>query len=157
MEPSLPAPGRLPQTGAVAADRRARAAPAGTGEGWIDFCFIALFVAGLLNLVDGLWALDHSDAGAVSEDAEELLWYSNSLDLWGWFYVATGVLLIAAGFGVFRRAPWARWTGIVFASVSIVVNMMWVFVFPIAALIHVLLGTLVLYGLAVYAKPRAMT
>jgi hypothetical protein len=148
MDYSLPAPGRQPLATTVP-ERRARVAR-GTGEGWIAFCGITLAVAGLLNLVDGLWALDRGDTATVSQETEDMLWYSNSLDVWGWLYIATGALLVAAGIGMFSRRPWARWTGILLASVSIVVNMMWVFVFPIAALIHVLLGTLVVYGLTVY-------
>jgi len=143
--------GGSPVTSAEAAAYRSEYEGA-SGDGWIAFSGIALFIAGLLNLVDGLWALDRSDAAGISEQVEDLLWYSESLEVWGWFYIVTGVLLLAAGVGVFARTPWARWTGILFASASIVVNMMWVFVFPIAALIHVLLGTLVVYGLTVYGR-----
>jgi uncharacterized membrane protein HdeD (DUF308 family) len=121
-----------------------------TGGGWVAFSGIILIIAGLLNLVDGLWALDRSDSAAISDEVEDLLWYSHSLEVWGWFYIVAGALLVAAGIGVFSRRQWARWTGVLFATASIVINMMWVFVFPIAALIHVLLGTLVVYGLMVY-------
>jgi uncharacterized Tic20 family protein len=120
------------------------------GTGWVVYAGIMLIVSGLLNLVDGLWAIDRSDSPAVSDEVEELLWYSDSLEAWGWFYVATGALLVAAGIGVFTRAEWARWAGVFLASASIVINMMWVFAFPIVSLILVLLGSLVVYGLTTY-------
>jgi hypothetical protein len=120
------------------------------GTGWIVYSGIMLMIAGLLNLVDGLWAIDHRNSAVISDDTRELLWYSDSLQAWGWFYVATGGLLLLAGACVFGRVQWARWVGIFAASVSVVINMMWVFVFPIASLILILLGSLVIYGLAVY-------
>lgn len=150
MDPSMPAAGRPPMTSAQTTDYPPRHYEGPAGGGWIAFSGVAMVIAGLLNLVDGLWALDRSDAAAISEEVEDLLWYSESLEVWGWFYIVTGALLVAAGIGVFTRTPWARWIGVLFASASIVINMMWVFVFPIAALIHVLLGMLVVYGLTTY-------
>jgi uncharacterized membrane protein HdeD (DUF308 family) len=120
------------------------------GTGWIAYSGIMLILAGLLNLVDGLWAIDHRNSSVIGDQTEELLFYSDSLQAWGWFYVVTGGILLVAGACVFSRVQWARWVGIFAASVSVVVNMMWVFVFPIAALVLILLGTLVIYGLAVY-------
>jgi hypothetical protein len=120
------------------------------GTGWIVYSGIMLVIAGLLNLVDGLWAIDHRDSVVISDETEELLWYANSLETWGWFYVVTGCILLLAGASVFSRAQWARWVGIFAATVSVVINMMWVFVFPIASLILILLGSMVIYGLSVY-------
>ncbi|HEX8803456.1 MAG TPA: hypothetical protein VF743_04665 [Acidimicrobiales bacterium] len=118
------------------------------GTGWVTFAGVILILSGLLNLVDGLWALDVSDE-AVS-GAEELLWHSSSIETWGWIYTIAGAVLVLVGIGVLTRNPLARWVGVGAASVSMIINMMWVFVFPIAALIHVTLAALVIYGLTAY-------
>ena len=120
------------------------------GKGWITFSGVMLIVAGLLNLVDGLWALDASDSPAVTDEVEDLLWYSDSLTLWGWVYTIVGAVMIVIGIGVFSRNQLARWIGIGIASVSMATNMMWVFVYPIPALIHFLVATAILYALTVY-------
>jgi cytochrome b subunit of formate dehydrogenase len=120
------------------------------GPGWILYSGVMLVLAGFLNLVDGLWAIDLSDSAAISDDVEAQLWYSDSLELWGWIYTILGVALIIVGIGVFSRRQLARWLGIGAASISAVVNMMWVFVYPIPALIHVVLACMVVYGLTTY-------
>ena len=117
------------------------------GSGWIAFAGIMLIITGALSIVNGLWALDHKDsAGAV---ASQLL-YENKLETWGWIYLIGGIVVILAGVAVFGRAQWARWVGVIVASVSIIVNMTWVFAYPIQSLILVGVGAMVLYALIVY-------
>jgi uncharacterized Tic20 family protein len=120
------------------------------GTGWVVFSGLILVFAGFLNLVDGLWALDRSDSQAISDDGEKLLWYNHSLETWGWIYTIAGVVLVVVGIGVFTGRRWAQWIGIAAAGASMIVNMMWVFVFPIPALIHVTLAAMVVYGLTAY-------
>jgi hypothetical protein len=128
-------------------------AVASAGTGWITFSGVMLIIAGFLNLVDGLWALDLSDSPAISNEVEEMLWYTNSLETWGWIYTVVGIALVLVGIGVLTRNNWARWIGVGAASASMVVNMMWVFVYPIPALIHVLVAGFVVYGLTAYEPP----
>jgi hypothetical protein len=116
------------------------------GSGWIAFAGVVLILSGFLDIVNGLWMLDH-DEGAVNE-----LLYSDNLTAWGWIYLIGGIIVVAAGFGVFGRAQWARWVGIIVASVSVIVNMLLVFAFPIASLILVFVGILVIHALAVYGE-----
>ena len=61
-----------------------------------------------------------------------------------------GILVVLAGFLVFGGSQFGRWIGIIAASIAMIVNMTWVFAFPVAALIEVFLAALVLYALIVY-------
>ncbi|HEV7758784.1 MAG TPA: hypothetical protein VGO78_07340 [Acidimicrobiales bacterium] len=133
-------------------DHLAPTAPA-TGTGWITFSGVLLIVAGFLNLVDGLWALDLSNSPAIGAEVEEMLWYTNSLETWGWIYTGVGIGLVLVGIGVLTRNRWARWIGVGAASASMVVNMMWVFVYPTPALIHVIVAGMVIYGLTADIPP----
>jgi hypothetical protein len=148
-----------PTRSSFAAEEASRADEAATtearGAGWVVFSGVMLLLAGAVNLVDGLWALDMSDSAAIRDEVEDLLWYSNSLETWGWIYTVTGGILLAAGIGVFSRSQLARWTGVALAAGSAVVNMMWVFVYPIPALIHVALASFVIYGLTAYGAKEA--
>ena len=119
-----------------------------TGTGWISYAGVMLIVAGFLDVINGLWALDRSDTRS------NLLLYADKLGGWGWFYLILGIVLILAGIGVFYAAQWARWTGIIVASIAIVSNALWVFVFPVQSLILIFLATLVVYGLVVYGEPE---
>ncbi len=118
------------------------------GGGWIAFSGTMLIIAGLIDFFDGLWAIRTSDTQVDS------LFFNNNLNAWGWFYVILGIVLIVAGFAVFARQPWAAMVGIVFATVAAVLNMFWIFTFPIASLVLVLLNVLVVYGLTVYGLPE---
>lgn len=123
-----------------------RAGKAGTG--WIVYSGVMLTLVGFLDIVDGLWAIDRADT-----KANQLL-YADKLGGWGWFYLILGIILVLTGIGVFLRAQLARWIGVLAASVAIVANMLWVFVFPITSLIIILLASLVVYGLVVYGEPE---
>ena len=113
------------------------------GSGWLAFAGVMLIINGALNVVNGLWAIDR---GGTVPDAL----YNHNLKTWGWIYLIGGIVVILAGFGVFARAQWARWVGVLVASVSVIGNMLWVFAFPLQALILVFMGVLVLYALLVY-------
>ena len=114
------------------------------GGGWVAFAGIMLTLAGLLDIVNGLWALGAEDTRI------DAVFFDNDLNAWGWFYIILGIVLVVTGFGVFQRAEWARDIGIAFAVIAAVLNMLWVFRYPIASLILVLLSVLVIYGLTVY-------
>jgi hypothetical protein len=113
------------------------------GSGWIAFAGIMLIITGALGVVNGLWALDHK--GTVSE-----LLYESKLETWGWIVLIWSILVLIAGFLVFGRSQFGRWIGIIAASIAMIINMTWVFAFPVAALIEVFLAALVLYALIVY-------
>jgi hypothetical protein len=120
------------------------------GTGWIVYSGVMLTIVGFLDIVNGLWALDRADT-----EVNDLL-YADKLGGWGWFYLILGIILVLTGIGVFFRAQLARWIGVTLAGIAIVANMLWVFVFPIASLVIMLLASLVLYGLVVYGEPEVI-
>ena len=120
-----------------------------TGSGWITYAGVMLIVAGFLDIINGLWALDRADTRS------NLLLYADKLGGWGWFYLILGIVMVLAGIGVFYNSQLARWTGIILASIAIVANALWVFIFPVESLILIFLATLVVYALVVYGEPAA--
>jgi hypothetical protein len=121
-----------------------------TGTGWLTYAGVMLIIVGFLDVIDGLWALDRSDTRING------LLYADKLGGWGWFYLILGIVLILAGIGVFYRSQVARWIGIIVASIAIISNMLWVFVFPVTSLIVMFLAALVVYGLVVYGEPETV-
>jgi hypothetical protein len=109
--------------------------------GWITFSGTMLIIVGFLDVVVGLWAIDNGDRRTTS------LLYYDSLTGWGWFYLILGITLVLVGIGVLSRSQVARWLGVFAASVAIVANMLWVFEYPGVVIIHIILASLVLYGL----------
>ena len=121
-----------------------------TGSGWLTFAGVMLIVLGFLDVIDGLWALDRADTRVNT------LLYADKLGGWGWFYLILGIVLVLTGIGVFYAAQWARWLGIIVASISIIANALWFFTFPVQSLILMFLASLVVYGLVVYGEPETV-
>lgn len=122
------------------------------GEGWLLFSAIILVTAGVIRIFDAFWAFDKDDdlAGEV-----QAVVFNEDLTSYGWLWLVMGILLIAAGFGVLSGAQWARWFGIVVASISAITSMFWIYAFPIWALVFLLISFLVIYGLATYGGSDA--
>jgi hypothetical protein len=119
-----------------------------SGIGWITFAAVMLMLAGMSNVLNGLWALDKKDDLPLLNTVV----FDDNLEAWGWFFVIMGIVLVIAGFALFNKAQWARWLGIAVAAFSGLINMTWLFDYPISALIHMTLAALVIYALAVYGE-----
>jgi hypothetical protein len=115
------------------------------GSGWVLFAAIMLVIAGFFNTFWGIGALAKADA---LYDATRLLF--GNLTFWGWTWLIVGVLEVFAGFGVLSKSQWARWFGIVMASISALTAFFYIWAVPTWVLIIILLDVLVIYGLAEY-------
>lgn len=128
------------------------------GGGWIAFAGVLLILSGINTFVNGLWALNASQN--VEDTFEDTLLFSDkNLDTWGWIYVVVGLVVIAAGVAIFGRAQWARWVGVVVASIGAISAFFWLFNpnFWVPALVSVTLNVLVLHALLSYGDRDEMT
>lgn len=117
------------------------------GEGWLLFASVVLITGGVMRIFDALWAFDKDDE--LAGDLQVLL-FDDDLAAYGWLWLAVGILLIAAGFGVLSRAQWARWFGIFMAAIAAIASMLWIYAFPIWSLVGIVISFSVIYALATY-------
>jgi hypothetical protein len=115
-----------------------------TTSGWIVYAAIMLIVGGLASIVDAIWAFRYN------ETIVDLVVFEDDIVVWGWWWLALGVVLVIAGFSIFSRVEWGRWLGIIVASVALVSNLGWAQIQPTQGLIGAILAGLVLYGLAAH-------
>jgi hypothetical protein len=123
--------------------------------GWLTFAAAMLVVSGAFKILDALWAFKYDDE--VSEEVQTVL-FENDLESWGWAWLVVGIVLIAAGVAVVSGAQWARWVGIVAASIAAIVFLPWIYYQPLWTILSVTLAVLVIYALAAYGgrrEPRA--
>src|SRR4030095_1940502 len=111
------------------------------GEGWLVFSGTVLGVAGIMRIIDGIWALRYD--GALHARLEDCLLGTN-LDNYGW------PLLILASFGVIARSQLARWIGGIGAAIAGITAMVWMPYYPVWSLVYVAIAVFVLYALARY-------
>ncbi len=115
------------------------------GRGWNAYAAILLIFAGVMQFTNGLWALDRQDTAVDS-----LVWGDN-IEVWGWIYLIVGVALVLVGVGIFRRATWATLAGIAVAFIGAIVNLFWIFSYPLVSILAITLYLLAVYGLTTYS------
>lgn len=121
----------------------------GEGAGWLTFASIVLILAGVMRIFDAIWAWAHD--GALPDGFDEVI-FGDDLSTYGWMWFIVGVILIAAGLAVLQRAQWARWIGIVAASIMLITAFSWMPIYPVWSLLYVSIGILIIYGLGVYGE-----
>jgi hypothetical protein len=120
------------------------------GYGLVTFAGVMLMIAGVLNTLYGIAAID--DANVFVADARYVF---GDLNTWGWFLVLLGVLQLLAAFAVWRGTGWGRWFGVACASVNAILQTLWIPAYPILAMTILALDITVIYGLLAYGGRRA--
>jgi hypothetical protein len=118
--------------------------------GWLSFAAALLVVSGVFKILDALWAFKYDDD--VSEEVQTVL-FEHDLASWGWLWLGVGIVLVLAGFAVVSGAQWARWVGIVTASIAAILFLPWIYYQPLWTILSVTLAILVVYALAAYGGP----
>jgi hypothetical protein len=122
------------------------------GTGWIVFAGIVMVIAGANMLINGLWALNASSK-ITATFKDTLLFSDTDLDTWGWIYVIVGAVVLLAGIFVFSRQPWARFVGIIAATVQAVLAFFWLFSpYWQGAILIIVIDVLVLHALVAYGE-----
>jgi hypothetical protein len=116
----------------------------GRGRGWRLFAAILLIIAGVMDILNGLWALDSQDTPV------DAVFWDNNLEAWGWFYLIVGIIILVTGIAILRRAYWATNVGIAIGCLGAIVNIFWIFSYPLASVVLITLNLLVVYGLTTY-------
>ena len=122
------------------------------GAGWLAFAGTMLVVSGVFKIFDALWAFKYDDE--VSEEVQTVL-FENDLQSWGWVWLVVGIVLVLAGIAVVSGAEWARWLGIVTASVAAIAFLPWIYYQPLWTILSVTLAVMVIYALATYGGRRS--
>jgi hypothetical protein len=114
-----------------------------TRTGWLFFAGILLLLHGTIDIVNGLWAIDRGDnvINTVGFD---------KLETWGWIHLVVGVAIAAVGLCIILGQRWAIMVGIVLGSIGLIMNVFWLYDFPVHALVSLILIVLALYGLIMY-------
>jgi hypothetical protein len=116
--------------------------------GTILFAGIIMIVAGAFHIVQALVALFNDQFYVAGEEYI----YKFDLTSWGWIHLLGGVLLVLGGIFLFRGAMWARILAVVLASLSAILNFMWLPYYPLWGAIIIVLDVVIIW--AVMAHPR---
>lgn len=120
------------------------------GVGRAAFAAVLLLVAGTLNIIYGIGALD--DANVLVNDTRYI--FSN-LNTYGWILIILGVIQLTAGFSLFGGGTYGRVIGITAAMLGAVAALVGVGgSYPWWSLGVFALCLIVMHGLIVYGEPE---
>ncbi|MFN8036366.1 MAG: hypothetical protein U0V73_10565 [Acidimicrobiia bacterium] len=117
----------------------------GKGFGWLFFAGTILGLAGLMRILDSIWAFRHK--GSLPDDSGVL---GQSLTHYAWAWLIVGIILIVSSFAILSRNQFARWIGFIAATIGGLSAMTWMPYYPIWSMTYVLIAVLVFYALARY-------
>lgn len=122
--------------------------------GWVYFAGLLMILRGISGAFLGLTALVNQQYLFVSGANGVVLATANATT-WGWVHLALSVLVLAAGFSVMHGSRWARVLAVVFASLAFMANLAFIGVFPIWAIVAMVVDVLVIYALVVHGDEVA--
>ena len=120
-----------------------------SGPGWVLFAGIMIVVAGVLNIIYGIAAIDN--ATFFVNDAKYIF---SDLATWGWIVLILGVLQVFAAFSIWQGGSYGRWFGIFVASLSAIGALLSIPAYPFWSLAIFAIDVLIIYGLAAYGGQR---
>ena len=118
---------------------------AAKGEGWLLFAGIMILVAGVLNVIWGIAAID--SANFFIEDDRYIF---EDLNTMGWCVLVIGLVQLFAAFSIWSGGQFGRWVGIAAASVNAIFALLSIPGYPLWSLAVFGVDLLIIYGLAAY-------
>ncbi len=115
----------------------------------VVFAAVMLVVIGLFQFFGGLAAIANGDFFVVGEEYA----YDIDVSAWGWVHLILGVVMVAAGYALFRRQVWGAVVAIALASLSAVVNFLFIPYYPFWAIVVIALDVFVIWAIT---RPGAL-
>jgi hypothetical protein len=124
-------------------EARRTAEPSGAVAGLTIFAAVMLTISGLWDFFAGLAAVIRGSYFVVGPHYV-YQWTSTS---WGWLHLILGAFVFAAGLALFTDQLWARIVGIAFASISAVLNFLYIPYQPVWSFVVIALNIAVIWAL----------
>jgi hypothetical protein len=122
--------------------------PSAGAAGWAMFAGFVMIMVGCFHAIWGLAAI-LNDA-FYNTPADYFLKINQSG--WGWIHLIAGIIVLLAGFGIFRGAVWARTVGVIMATVSAVANFASLPYYPIWGIAMIAVDVAIIWALTVHGR-----
>ena len=108
------------------------------------FAASILMVVGLFQFFEGLVAVVNGNDFLV-RTGNYVFKFDTSA--WGWIHMILGVVVAAAGVGIFTGNVVARGVGILLASLSMIANFLWMPYYPLWSIVVIAIDVFVIFAL----------
>ena len=116
--------------------------------GWAAFAGIMLIMISFFHALSGLVAIFDDTFYVVGREYI----FEFDVSAWGWTHLIWGIIVLAAGFGIFSGNVLARTLGVFAAALSMLVNFAWLPYYPVWSILMIALGVAVIWALTVYGR-----
>jgi hypothetical protein len=117
--------------------------PSGTAIGFTALAAILMMLSGGANILEGIAAVIR---GAYFVSLPNYA-FNTSVSGWGWTHLIFGIVVFMAGACLFLDMLWARVAGVLLASVSLLLNLVYIPYFPVWSIIVIALDAFVIWAL----------
>ena len=120
----------------------------GVASGFAVFAAIVMILLGFFQAIAGAVALFNRDFYVAGEK-----WvFQFSTTTWGWIHLILGIVVLLAGFGIYRGAVWARTVGVLLAGIVAVVSFAWLPWYPVWGVLLITLSVIVIWALTAHGR-----
>jgi hypothetical protein len=127
------------------------AEPSGWAIGWTVFAGTMMLIQGFWWVMAGLIALVNDQFYVVGREYV----FQFDVTTWGWIHLLLGVVILAAGAGLFTGAVWARTVGVLMAGIAMLIAFAWLPWYPIFGLLFIAVSGLVIWALTAHGRDIA--
>lgn len=122
--------------------------PSGWAVGWTMFASIMMIVMGAWWIITGIVAIAKDEFFVITQE-----WiFEFDVTAWGWIHLILGIVILAAGFGLYTAQVWARTVGVILAAVAALVAFAWMPYYPIWGIIFVAVSVAVIWALTAHGR-----
>ena len=132
----------------------------GTAVGFTMFAAFMMTMIGSFHIISGLAGVLEDTFFAVvpavgTEEAGDAYFLQFDATTWGWIHLLMGIVVLLAGFSLFKGSVWARTVGVILAVISAIVNFAWLPWYPFWSITMIIVAIFVIWALTVHGRDIA--
>lgn len=124
----------------------------GGAVGLTVFASIMLLAIGMFQGLAGLSAILKDESTLWIRGADLNYFVTFDTTQWGWVHLILGVIIFLAGLGVLSGNVLARTVGVIVALISLVINFLFIPIYPFWAIAIIVLDVLVIWALTAHGR-----
>ena len=117
--------------------------PSGAALGFTALAAVLMLLSGGANILEGI-------AGVIRGPFFVSLphyTYNITANHWGWIHIAAGIIVFLAGVALFMDKLWARAVGVALASLSLLMNLVYIPYFPAWSIVVIAIDAFIIWAL----------
>jgi hypothetical protein len=122
--------------------------PSSWAIGWTGFAGIMLVLGGGWWIIAGTVAIANDEFYVATPEYI----FQFDVSTWGWIHLILGIVVLGAGFGVFKGAVWARTVGVVVSVFAALIAFAWLPWYPVWGAIFIAISVAVIWSLTAHGR-----